>query len=193
MMSSPKPQSMHHHHHQPTVITQPQPQRLTSTPITDDMLMGALEDLIESGSLDGFLQEHLGLSSLQEHLGIAPGLLSKDDTAIPAKSPATFNRQRRHSIATPGIGELKKCPIPGCGKVFDRAYNLHSHIKVHYSDRPHVCDHCEASFARRHDLKRHAKIHIQEEVKIVCPTCDRTFSRRDALGRHLRLRACRVE
>ncbi|KAK0462626.1 uncharacterized protein EV420DRAFT_1619131 [Desarmillaria tabescens] len=61
-------------------------------------------------------------------------------------------------------------------------HRLRSHQRIHGVERPFRCEHCPASFARNHDLKRHAKLHDKKAWK--CSGCDKIFSRRDAIKRH---------
>ncbi|KII85145.1 hypothetical protein PLICRDRAFT_78886, partial [Plicaturopsis crispa FD-325 SS-3] len=46
-----------------------------------------------------------------------------------------------------------------CSRVFDRSWNLKSHVATHdrHHPKPHVCPHrsCGRAFRRKHDLKRH--------------------------------------
>ncbi|KKF95057.1 DNA-binding protein creA [Ceratocystis platani] len=51
------------------------------------------------------------------------------------------------------------------------------------TEKPYGCAHCEMSFRRLHDLKRHSKLHTGEKPH-VCPKCERKFARGDALARH---------
>ncbi|KAI9025621.1 A designed zinc finger protein bound To Dna, partial [Hyaloraphidium curvatum] len=76
------------------------------------------------------------------------------------------------------------CPM--CGKRFTRRFNLHSHQLSHNGLRPYSCTHpgCDKSFARKHDLKRHAKLHGEKEF--ACPRCGGRFARGDAMERHKR-------
>ena len=74
------------------------------------------------------------------------------------------------------------CLIPSCRKVFSRLYNLRAHQRMHAVHRPFRCSSCPASFARNHDLKRHAKLHDKRAWK--CCGCNKVFSRRDAIKRH---------
>ncbi|EGO25947.1 hypothetical protein SERLADRAFT_466805 [Serpula lacrymans var. lacrymans S7.9] len=55
-------------------------------------------------------------------------------------------------------------------------------LRVHAVHRPFRCAACPASFARNHDLKRHAKLHDKKAWQ--CAGCDKMFSRRDAIKRH---------
>lgn len=91
------------------------------------------------------------------------------------------------------------CLLPTCPKTFSRLYSLRAHQRTYAhpqshghppgsqaailaSQRPYRCGHCPASFARNHDLKRHAKVHERQAWK--CIGCDKVFSRRDAITRH---------
>ncbi|KAG8214202.1 hypothetical protein J3R82DRAFT_10994 [Butyriboletus roseoflavus] len=74
------------------------------------------------------------------------------------------------------------CLVPGCRKIFARLYSLRAHQRIHAVHRPFRCAVCPASFARNHDLKRHAKLH--EKKAWQCAGCDKMFSRRDAIKRH---------
>lgn len=81
------------------------------------------------------------------------------------------------------------CLVPGCRKIFARLYSLRAHQRVHAVHRPFRCVVCPASFARNHDLKRHAKLH--EKKAWQCAGCDKMFSRRDAIKRHKNSSAAR--
>ncbi|GMM39045.1 DNA-binding transcription factor [Saccharomycopsis crataegensis] len=81
------------------------------------------------------------------------------------------------------------CNYNNCGKVFQRRYNIRSHIQTHLCDRPYKCsfDGCSKSFVRQHDLHRHEKIH--ENNKFSC-LCGKGFTRIDALRRHKERNIC---
>ena len=53
------------------------------------------------------------------------------------------------------------------------------------SIRPHQCAVCTRTFARRHDLERHTRVHTGIKP-YVCPCCLKAFPRSDARGRHFR-------
>ena len=90
-----------------------------------------------------------------------------------------------HDIGT----AVYPCLMPGCRKIFARLYSLRAHQRVHAVHRPFRCAVCPASFARNHDLKRHAKLH--EKKAWQCAGCDKMFSRRDAIKRHKNSSAAR--
>ncbi|KAH7920623.1 hypothetical protein BV22DRAFT_1039626 [Leucogyrophana mollusca] len=81
------------------------------------------------------------------------------------------------------------CLVPTCRKTFARLYSLRAHQRVHAVHRPYRCYVCPASFARNHDLKRHAKLHDKKAWQ--CAGCDKMFSRRDAIKRHKNSSAAR--
>ena len=90
-----------------------------------------------------------------------------------------------HDIGT----AVYPCLVSGCRKIFARLYSLRAHQRVHAVHRPFRCAVCPASFARNHDLKRHAKLH--EKKAWQCAGCDKMFSRRDAIKRHKNSSAAR--
>lgn len=57
-------------------------------------------------------------------------------------------------------------------------------------DRPFKCDHCPVAFSRKHDLKRHLRIHLNIRP-YACKICSKSFSRMDALSRHTDDRGCK--
>lgn len=58
--------------------------------------------------------------------------------------------------------------------------------------RPYPCYLCTRSFARKHDLQRHIRVHTGAKP-YACPCCKKAFARTDALKRHLRMEeTCRT-
>ncbi|CAO3656052.1 unnamed protein product [Mucor fragilis] len=70
-----------------------------------------------------------------------------------------------------------------CDQSFSRSHNLKSHLATHSPEKPFQCDVCNHFFRRQHDLKRHQKLHTGERP-YVCACCSRSFARLDALNRH---------
>ncbi|KAG8886606.1 hypothetical protein FRB97_000025 [Tulasnella sp. 331] len=56
-------------------------------------------------------------------------------------------------------------------------------------DKSFICQICQASFARNHDLTRHYTGHDKEKAHR-CNGCDRSFTRKDALKRHSQTKDC---
>ncbi|KAI9224617.1 hypothetical protein BC828DRAFT_330704, partial [Blastocladiella britannica] len=60
--------------------------------------------------------------------------------------------------------------------------------------KTHTCSTCGVSFARQHDMRRHARTHAAErgelDASFACTICGRAFTRADALRRHGKSRAC---
>ncbi|KAI8900376.1 hypothetical protein BC833DRAFT_515311, partial [Globomyces pollinis-pini] len=78
------------------------------------------------------------------------------------------------------------CPYPECSKIYTRAYTLKLHISAsHHHLKPFECTHngCEQKFARKHDLIRHCKTHLNERL-FECQDCNRKFRRKDHLMMH---------
>ncbi|KZV88076.1 hypothetical protein EXIGLDRAFT_571168, partial [Exidia glandulosa HHB12029] len=51
--------------------------------------------------------------------------------------------------------------------------------------RPFPCDYCSRTFARMHDLRRHAEAHTGDKPHACSyPGCKCAYSRKDALKRH---------
>ena len=145
------------------------------------------------------------MSALQEIGGLIQvlGVLSGiqiGPTATPNQAPVSaphpshpWAPQGTHSnppVPFHDIGTaVYPCLMPGCRKIFARLYSLRAHQRVHAVHRPFRCAVCPASFARNHDLKRHAKLH--EKKAWQCAGCDKMFSRRDAIKRHKNSSAAR--
>lgn len=130
------------------------------------------------GMGEGYLEayptgsSHEGFSEYSD-TGISPGMY---------EIPSSIDPLRRHSSSS-ACASLFFCPWKGCGKAFNRFYNLRSHHRTHTQERPYPCRHCDQSFARNHDLRRHERTHSQDKP-FGCPDCTRSFSRSDALLRH---------
>lgn len=150
-------------------------------------------------------------NTLQEISGLIQvvGILSDSPigpTAVPPNAPIPDIPQPGVSMYTPrpwippgtdpqpvpfsDIGTaVYPCPVPSCRKIFARLFNLRAHQQMHALHRPFRCGACPASFARNHDLKRHAKLH--DKTGYQCTGCYKLFSRRDAIKRHKNSSAAR--
>lgn len=73
-----------------------------------------------------------------------------------------------------------------CGKV-SLTKELHkSHQRVHSSDRPYPCPHCEMSFKTLQSQKKHVQTHTGEK-NLVCKVCEARFRAHTTLKMHMRL------
>lgn len=103
--------------------------------------------------------------------------------------------KRRRRSKQRNIDTNQAFPCNECGKVFQKPYNLKSHMKTHSSEKPFKCSTCSKTFARSHDKKRHELLHAGEK-NFKCEGflkdgttkwgCSKKFARSDALSRHFR-------
>jgi predicted RNA-binding Zn-ribbon protein involved in translation (DUF1610 family) len=108
-----------------------------------------------------------------------PGLnTGKFDTASPRKvqSKGTPSSSSSTVRSTGRAKRPKRFVCPHCERVFNRHYNLKSHIRTHEDARPFVCTECNLTFVRNHDLTRHLKTHSDEKPH-ECSSCGRSFAR----------------
>ncbi|KAI9333843.1 hypothetical protein BDR26DRAFT_823297 [Obelidium mucronatum] len=99
-------------------------------------------------------------------------------------SSAGTPKRGRNSGGSRSSGKSFPCLYPGCNKVFPRQYNLKSHQFCHSGLRPHTCELCEASFARKHDLQRHTRTLHATNRPFKCNTCSLSFTQSEQLKRH---------
>jgi hypothetical protein len=128
--------------------------------------------------LSGLIQVLGVLSGIQ--IGAAPTHPSGQPPPqlVPYDSTAPWVASHAPDIGT----AVYPCLSPSCHKYFSRLFSLRAHQRGHAIHRPFRCTSCPASFARNHDLKRHAKLHESKAWK--CCGCGKVFSRRDAIKRH---------
>lgn len=126
--------------------------------------------------IGGLIQVIGVLSGIQ--IGHSPSENMPGSSSLPGYTPG----HQSHAVTTDIGTAVYPCLIAGCGLIFARLYSLRAHQRSHASHRPHRCGYCPASFARNHDLKRHARLHDRKAWK--CQGCHKVFSRRDAIKRH---------
>lgn len=125
---------------------------------------------------------------------------SQEDTTRDASTAATTEQPESDAESEPEPQYLPrhkrprqtefKCPH--CDTVFQRQYNLKSHLRTHSTRRDHVCSDCQKKFARPGDLRRHMSSHTGDRRFICRGTlrngetwgCGKSFARADTLRKH---------
>lgn len=110
-------------------------------------------------------------------------------------SPSLKRKRRLTTTSEDDEMHLPQLPCNVCGKIFNKPYNLKSHMKSHSTEKPYNCSTCGKKFARSHDKKRHELLH-RGEKNFKCEGflkdgttkwgCGKKFARSDALSRHFR-------
>jgi Zinc finger, C2H2 type len=123
-------------------------------------------------------------------------VMQQKSAAYPA-SAAGDRRKWDGSVRSRGVG--KKVYTCECGVEFTHRGHLNVHIMTkHQKLRPHACTECSASFAKRSDLRRHAKsLHNMKSLDddedpdaavhnrpFSCNHCDRRYATRQGLRKH---------
>ncbi|XP_063390994.1 zinc finger protein 572-like [Cydia fagiglandana] len=98
----------------------------------------------------------------------------------------TYLKRLRHMQASHG-DSVTEYPCQYCDKKFAYAAYRTKHIRtIHLQSRPHKCQDCPYSFARRRDLDAHrASKHGVGEMKYQCTVCNKKFFFNTALKFHL--------
>ncbi|KAK4005061.1 zinc finger protein 534 [Daphnia magna] len=72
---------------------------------------------------------------------------------------------------------------PQCHTVFNNREAIETHLTIHRSERPFICNDCGAALKRKEHLDRHRSSHMTERPH-PCPVCSKTFKRIEHLQRH---------
>jgi uncharacterized Zn-finger protein len=65
---------------------------------------------------------------------------------------------------------------PQCHTVFNNREAIETHLTIHRSERPFICNDCGAALKRKEHLDRHRSSHMTERPH-PCPVCSKTFKR----------------
>ncbi|KAJ3378758.1 hypothetical protein HDU92_007137 [Lobulomyces angularis] len=65
----------------------------------------------------------------------------------------------KKSLVAKKVIEEYICNYPGCLKVFEKKYNMKSHLVSHVNSKPFSCENCNKKYKRKHDMARHKKEH----------------------------------
>jgi hypothetical protein len=100
-------------------------------------------------------QRQAPLNSDETTTDAAPSKALLEEAAAEEEKLLQMAMERVKTVISPKTGEKETSyPCPGCDAVFDRIYNLKSHIRSHLTIRPYKCTSCTAAFSRNHDLCR---------------------------------------
>ena len=80
---------------------------------------------------------------------------------------------------------IKEHPCQICGKTFERANTLKSHLLLHTSEKRFQCSDCGKCFARKDSLNKHLTVHTGVK-SFRCGYCGKYFGYKNSLELHQR-------
>ncbi|KAI5948649.1 CRZ2 [Candida theae] len=139
-------------------------------------------------------EDKIDYSSLVSYT-ISPSLKRKRRKRNESHALSSSSSSSSSAMPTIPAEEEESYPCPACDKVFQKPYNLKSHMRSHSNEKPYACAHCSKRFCRSHDRKRHEQLHkgarnfrCEGYLKdgVTKWGCGKKFARSDALARHFR-------
>ncbi|KAJ3184865.1 hypothetical protein HDU85_001545 [Gaertneriomyces sp. JEL0708] len=119
----------------------------------------------------------------RHHTYIPPSITEHYIAAATESDPLCTADQDSTDGSPSPTQEAPKVPFPIPATIAPvRASTSRSSAAQH--PKPFHCELCPASFSRKHDLKRHTRIHLGIRP-FKCGACGKVFSRHDALNRHV--------
>jgi len=67
---------------------------------------------------------------------------------------------------------------------------IHARTTEDLDSLPFQCEFCPSAFSRKHDLKRHIKIHIGNTAAYKCQHCGKSYARVESLAKHEAAKEC---
>ena len=80
-----------------------------------------------------------------------------------------------------------KCDYPGCHKKYSTENRLKFHKKIHFNNKPFLCDICDKSFISRADLRIHIQFH-REDRPFKCSLCSKAYKTNEHLKEHFQIK-----
>ena len=106
----------------------------------------------------------------------------------PTSRTSHSSKATRTRPSTRGTPEMKKmvvvyrCELDGCGKDFMRTWNLLDHVRMHYGQRPYVCQFWAKSFTQKGNMRKHLQQHylpsLSQRRKYKWSHCESSFTER---------------